>query len=298
MTSAANFIWRSHEVLHRKNNMVVPGSLMLLAGSLIVYRHMTQVNNHGTDNLKTFLAMTLIQMIPLVALECKVMSCADPVGLFCKFAAPVTLMHSVFLFLRICQYPLYAQGYVFFSVLGFAGAVVTMSKGFKQRWFNIFQYPAVWKLVALAFVAAAFTVSADAYFAPVWRRRLRGYWWKLFKSVLTTTNHYVELMAFVPAVWMMYNEDKSGQHTTQVESKDTKRTSTAFFLFLVIFYFTEDIVDAWETKFRSPLSSAAHVAHFMLLLDFAFYILAHVYNPEKLMGELRKWLPADLACAV
>merc|ERR1719420_2659829 len=105
-------------------------------------------------------------------------------------------------------------------------------------------------------------------------------------------------MAFVPAVWMLYRESTSGERMPSVESIQTKRTSTAFFLFLVIFYFTEDITQAYESMFISPLAAMAHMAHFLLLSDFAFYILAHVYNPEKLMGELRKWLPADLACAV
>merc|ERR1719162_2339832 len=103
-------------------------------------------------------------------------------------------------------------------------------------------------------------------------------------------------MAFVPAVWVVYRESDS--HGSDLDSPATKRTSTAFFLFLVIFYFTEDIFQAYEALFVSPLAAIAHLAHFLLLLDFAFYILAHVYNPEKLVGELRKWLPADLACAV
>jgi hypothetical protein len=291
MNSAANFMWNCQQVLHHKNNPIVPAGLMLIAGSLNVYHHLSSENDSG---LKTFLAMILMQMLPLVILELKIMSCADPVGLFCKFAAPVTLLHSIFLLQRVCQYPLYEQGYVLYSVAGLAGAIWTMHAGYRQRWFHIHRYTAVWNLVAIAVMAAFCTESAEAYFGSY---RYRN-WGKYLTAVLQSTNCYVELMAFVPAVWMVYREGMTMQQATNVDSIDTKRTSTAFFLFLVIFYFTEDIHSAYEAMFVSPLAAVAHVVHFLLLLDFAFYVLAHVYNPTKLMGELRKWLPADLACAV
>lgn len=295
MTSGANLMWRSQEFLHQKNSPIVPGFLMLVAGSLVVYRHMT-VEHPDQDHLKTFLAMIVIQMLPLVALEVKIMECADPVGLFCKFAAPVTLMHGIFLLMRVCQYPLYEQGYLIFSVAGLAGAAVTMHKGFRMELGAIFQHSTVWNLVALALVAAACTEYAEVYFGPAWLANRS--WRAHFTSTLSTANSYIELMAFVPAVWMMYRESTSGERMTQIDSIQTRRTSTAFFLFLVIFYFAEDVLQAYEAFVVSPLAAIAHVAHFLLLSDFAFYVLAHVYNPEKLIGELRKWLPADLACAV
>lgn len=293
MMSCTNLIWQAQEVLHRKNSPIVPGALLLIAGSLVVYRHMAQEVNSGRDHLKSFLAMIVVQMLPLVALEMKIMSCADPVGLFCKFAKPVTLMHAAFLLMRIIQYPLYAQGYVIFSLLGLCGAVVTLHKGCNLHWSRILEYKAVCNLLLLAFMAACCTEYVEIYFHPQLRWRS---WGKYITAVLMTTNSYVELMAFVPAVWMVYRDTEF--KSVDLDSIVTKRTSTAFFLFLVIFYFTEDIFQAYESLFVSNLAATAHIAHFLLLLDFAFYVLAHVYNPEKLMGELRKWLPADLACAV
>merc|ERR1719449_137146 len=84
--------------------------LLGVAGSLIVYRHMTEeVRLHVKDPIKTFLGLIIIQMLPLVALEMKIMSCADPVGLFCKFATPVTLIHAVFLGMRLIQHYLSSE---------------------------------------------------------------------------------------------------------------------------------------------------------------------------------------------
>merc|ERR1719263_304701 len=94
-------MWQTQNVLHKKPQ-VVPGILLLLAGSLVVYRHMNHSpGEYESDSLKTFLAMVVVQMLPLVALEMKIMSCADPVGLFCRFAMPVTLIHTFFLGMRL-----------------------------------------------------------------------------------------------------------------------------------------------------------------------------------------------------
>ena len=34
------------------------------------------------------------------------------------------------------------------------------------------------------------------------------------------------------------------------------------------------------------MGAAGHLVHFCLLLDFACFLLAHIYNPEKLSGSL------------
>jgi hypothetical protein len=294
MSSTANFMWRYQEVLHRKNSPIVPGILMLIAGSLIVYRHVT-VETYGTDNLKTFLGLILIQMLPLVALEMKIMSCADPVGLFCKFASPVTMMHGIFLAMRVCMYPFLPDD-LHWSIAGVAGAALALHKGYGKTWRCIYQYPAVWSLVMLAFVAAACTEGVEVYLSPY--RWQYDSWGAIFKACFQAANSYLELLAFVPAVWMMYREGNFGESMTQVDSIDTKKTSTAFFFVLVIFYFTEDVLQAYAVFSAAPVAAIAYLVHFLLLLDFAFYVLAHVYNPEKLMGELRKWLPADLVLGV
>jgi hypothetical protein len=276
MSSTANLMWRYQEVLHRKNNPIVPGVLMLIAGSLIVHRHVT-TETYGTDNLKTFLALVLIQMLPLVALEMKIMQCADPVGLFCKFAAPVTMMHGIFLAMRVCMYPIMPDDIVW-SIGGVIGAAVAMHKGYGKSWRCIYQYPAVWSLVMFAFMAAAATEGLEQYLSP-YRHWDTPSWGRIAKQILIAANNYVELVAFVPAVWMMYREGNFGNSITQVDSIDTKKTSTAFFFVLVIFYFTEDVMQAFTVWSVAPVAAIAYIVHFLLLLDFAFYVLAHVYNP-------------------
>jgi len=291
MLSTVNtMMWCAQDVLHKKPQ-VVPATLLILSSSLVLYRHMTHetYGPWGDDVLKTFLAMILLQMLPLLALEMKIMSCADPVGLFCKFASPVTLTHLIFMGMRVCLYFSQGQGqlYLLRALSGFLGALFVMHKGFQQRWSYIFQYRSVWNLVGLCLLAAFCTQYLDSFISEI-----ELSWPELFKSTVGTAVDYIEICAFVPAVWMMYRED---QCRFQVESADTKRVSTAFFLFLVGFYFLEDVVSAYHAWTFSGLASAAHIAHFVLLVDFACYVLAHIYNPEKLVGELRKWLPADFS---
>jgi len=292
--SVANMLWQTQAVLHKKNNPVVPAGLLLIACSLVVYRHMTYTDgsDQNIDALKTFLAMILVQMMPLVILEMKIMSCVDPVGLFCKFAVPVTMLHAVFLSMRFCIYDSHDSSYLRFTAAGLAGAILTMYKGFHWSPRDIFHHKSVWYLTFLSLLGACVVSSLD------WALNMGGSFGKeWFVEVMQESNNYLEILAFVPAVWMVCREDKNAGRL-QVEELDTKRTSTAFFLFLVGFYLSEDLINAFEAYPFSHLAAAGHIVHFLLLLDFACYILAHIYNPQKLMGELRKWLPVDLSYEV
>jgi len=298
MLSGINaMMWKTQDFLHKKPQ-IVPGALLTLAGSLVLFRHMTHEKAEWQDDsIKTFLAMILVQMLPLVALEMKIMSCADPVGLFCKFATPVTLIHAVFLGMRLIQHYLSSEtiwddtAQMLTAGLGFAGALMTMTLGFRQSLANIVLCKSVWGLMVLGFVAAFATNMLDSYLQPAWKARSD---WASFNSdVFTTANSYIEILAFVPAVLMVYREGGSDGPRFQIESSHTKRIATVFFLFLVGFYITEDLVNAYQAYEMTVLASLAHIAHFMLLTDFAVYVLAHIYNPENLVGELRRWLPVD-----
>jgi len=286
-------MWQTQQFLHKKPQ-VVPGVLLSLAGCLLIHRHMSE-EIYGHDPLKTFLGLIIIQMLPLVALEMKIMSCADPVGLFCKFATPVTLVHAIFLTMRLFMWNLYDTSYVIYSGFGLAAALITLHKGFKESPLRIIQCSNVWVLVFLALAAAFATHSIDSFLNPPPSWKVPG-WTDFFNDMLSTSNSYIELMGFVPAVWMVYRQEQ--RTYDDVDSVSTKRKATAFFLFLVTFYMTEDVMQAWDAFGSAPVAACAHMLHFVLLCDFGCYVLAHIYNTDKLVGQLRKWLPADLACEV
>lgn len=291
MSAISAMMWQTQHVLHKKPQ-VVPGILLLLASSMLVHRHMTHLSHseEQSDVLKTFLALIIVQMLPLVALEMKIMSCADPVGLFCKFATPVTVVHAFFLGLRLVLYHHYDLPCLLCSGAGLVGALLAIWKGYHQSWMSIAQCSGVWGLISLALVASLCTSASDEYFQPEWMSPTS--WESFLDTVFLTSNTYIELVAFVPAVWIVYRE-KQNDGRVQVESVDTVRTCTAFFLFIVGFYVAEDLLNAYFAYQISWMASMGHLVHFCLLVDFACYVLAHIYNPDKLVGELRKWLPVD-----
>merc|ERR1719389_246418 len=116
-------MWQTQQVLH-KNPQLVPCTLLSMAGCLVIHRHAT-AEVYGHDHIKTFLALIIIQMLPLVLLEMKIMSCADPVGLFCKFATPVTVIHAFFLSMRIVMYSIDDSHSEWITGLSLAGALIT-----------------------------------------------------------------------------------------------------------------------------------------------------------------------------
>jgi len=189
-------MWRTQDILHKKPQ-VVPGTLLAMAGSALVYHHMnSDVEIYQSDPIKTFLAMIIVQMLPLVALEMKIMSCADPVGLFCKFATPVTLIHVFFLAMRLVMYANYDSQTLSTSAVALVGAIVTIVKGYRQSWLNVIECGTVWGLITLAFLAALSTTSLDSYMKPEWQTPS---WERFFSSAFETANAYIEIVAFVPA---------------------------------------------------------------------------------------------------
>jgi hypothetical protein len=241
------------------------------------------------------MGMIILQMLPLCCLEMKIMQCADPVGLFCKFATPVTLIHIFAFGMRLVlkQHDSFTLSYS--AIAGVAGMII-MVKVYRTSLWSVIKCQSVWTLIILSLVASVATTCLDLYLHPEMDIRLIV-WEAFVRNIFRTANSYIELVAFVPAVLMVCREDKNASRA-QTELEDTKRTATAFFLFLVCFYVTEGIYNAYLTYELSVMVMITSLAHLALLIDFAFYVLAHIYNPEKLMGDLRKWLPFDVSFEV
>merc|ERR1719388_803643 len=98
MLSSSAF-WQTQHLVHGKNSNALPGALLLVAGILVVYRHMTEETWEG-NQLKTFLALIMIQMLPLVLIEVKIPSCPDPMAILSHFGSQVLLMHACVLGMR------------------------------------------------------------------------------------------------------------------------------------------------------------------------------------------------------
>jgi hypothetical protein len=276
----SNALWQTQTALHGKdNNIVLPAMLVVAASGLVVYKHFVDVQ--GGDPIKHFLALVVIQMLPLVFLQLKILSCPDPVTMLSRFGTKTLLMHTCFLALRVCAWPLLEVGLGFCNLLGLIAACAALYWGFNFRCSSIRSHMDVCGLWLLAGLGAVCTELLDFSRTGI-----------LLESTIFATSNYIELLAFVPAVWMVQQAVKKkddsyvtgSDHVVQVQA-------TFFFAFLVLYYVMEDVISAIRVGGDAPLAAFGHIVHFLLLLDFACFLLAKIYNPDQVHGSFLRRIP-------
>lgn len=292
-SAKASALWQIQNTLHNGESLLLPGILLFTSAGFVMYEHFSAT--HGWDSNRNFLAMILVTMLPLAFLEKKVLSCSDPLTTMSKFSGKVLLSHGCFLVMRVPQHYMH-DGILslnFLScLLALSAACVLWPVCFRVRSFDavFHQNWDVWVVVVLGWTAAIVTEGVNKYFDE-------DSDYKFLEATIATAALYIELLAFVPAVWMVCRGDRDTREAADVS--DTRRRALALFTFLVGFYFLEDVVSAIMWCRLIPLASLGHLAHFALLLDFAFFLLSHLYDPTKMgkfMGALK--LFGEAACAV
>jgi len=280
---SSNAFWKTQHALHGKDSNALPASLLVVAGILVTYRHMTQETWEG-NQLKTFLALIMIQMLPLVLIELKMPSCSDPMALLARFGPKVLLMHAFVLGVRGWYNIAHDDGV--WDLLYFVGACVALHMGFGMRLTlrHVFEHRDVLGLVLLAALTATVEESMS-YLAMNPRQRLRH---EGLLSVVVPTCNYAEILGFVPAVWMVWRSKTELGPCSAADDVKIQTKAKYFFAFLLAFYFCEDLGSVPSLWARMPLAAAGHAAHFLLVLDFSGFMLAHVYSPEKIKAELMK----------
>lgn len=268
-------VWRL-QLKVRKNSMLIPGVLLLLCSILVLIDHMTSYRL----NLRSFLTLFLVSMVPLAYVDSAISSRPDPIGLLYTFGGKVMLMHSCALLLRFRL--LFFPGAFFHNTLnvaGFAGSLGAVFVGFR----NTLGAKELWEVgvIVLLVVVAALGTELAAWGIYVARRQGKA----MMLEVLGTASEYAEVLAFLPAVWIMIRSDKKDAAPVKVPLEDAKMAATAFLAFLVGFYFFEDVVGAVFEE-STYMESAAHILHFLLLGDLASYLLIHAHNPDASGGTM------------
>jgi hypothetical protein len=272
-------MWSTQVALHGKSNNIVLPSLMVAAASgMVMYKHFTDAQ--GGDPTKHFLALIVIQMLPLVFLQKKILSCPDPVAMLSLFGTKVLLMHACFLMMRVLAWPLLEVGLGFCNLVGLLGACVALHFGFKFRCTDICSHMDMIGLLVLAVSGAFLTEVFD------FRRQE-----SLLECTIFTASCYMELLAFIPAVWMVHQTAKKNDDAYIAKARQVQTQAAFFFAFLVPFYVLEDVISAFRVGGEEPLAAFGHMVHFLLLLDFACFLLSHIYNPDKVQGSFFGWLP-------
>jgi hypothetical protein len=143
------------------------------------------------------------------------------------------------------------------------------------------QYKDVCGLWLLAVVGALGTELLDFH-------RTAG----LLESTIFAASNYIELLAFVPAVWTVQQAVKKSDDTYVAGSDNVVQKQAAFFfVFLVPYYVMEDMISAFSVGSVAPMAAAGHIVHFLLLLDFACFLLSHIYNPDQVHGSFLRRIP-------
>jgi len=283
LSNLSDTMWRTQVLLHGQGNKAtVPGLLVGAASLMVVYRHFTDDVQTG-DPIKHFLALIVIQMLPLVFLQMKILSCPDPVGMLSRFGTKVLLMHACFLTLRVCAWPLLEVGLGFCNLIALALACVALRFGFG---FSVASIAAQWDIGCLLLLAVGgglLTELLDFHRAA-----------SLLECTLFTAGSYMEILSFVPAVWMVHKSVKKNDDEQIPETDAVQNQAMFFFSFLVPFYIMEDVVSAFRFGGDEPLAAFGHIVHFLVLLDFACFLLSHIYNPDKVQGSfLRRLFSPD-----
>lgn len=297
-----NVLCRTQQFLHgksSKSSMALPAVLLVVAMVLVIYQHLT-VQQEERDLIKTFLALIMLQMVPLVLLEVKLLHCENPAELLCRFGTKVLAMHVCFVLLRILG-GIWVTGEFsldYHNLFFLTAAFLTMHFGFNRDWIcSIWNYRDVSFLIVLSIAAAVVTEELE----DALRSQKFGYYRNndhLFELVVGTASNYIEILAFVPAVWMVYQASKVQlQNAVPMDDAGVQRRVLSFFAFLIAFYSMEDLHAATQCFWDLPVAAIAHCVHFMLLLDIAGFITAQVVDPERLKSGVLQWFP-DACCAV
>lgn len=275
-------LWKTQVALHgQSNNITLPALLVASASLLVIYKHFT--DEVSGDPTKTFLALIVIQMLPLVFLQKKILSCPDPVGMLSMFGTKVLLGHGCFLALRVLAWPLLEVGLGFCNVIGLAAVCAALHFGFRFRISSMGSHLDVCGLLVLALFGALCTELLDFHRVA-----------SLLETTIFTASSYMEILAFVPAVWVVHQSVKKNDDVSVPGSEGVQNQATCFFAFLVAFYVMEDVISAFRIGGQEPFAALGHMVHFVLLLDFACFLLSHIYNPDKVQGSFLRWLPDQL----
>merc|ERR1712113_1310772 len=116
--------------------------------------------------------------------------------------------------------------------------------------------------------------------------------WK-YTDLLDTTSEYGEILAWVPAGYIVFTESKKDESLITC-SENSKRRTLALAFFTVGFYVLEDLVTMCLTATSYGVEAAAHLLHFALLVDFGVYVVLDAFNPKQnhntMLSQMAVWV--------
>jgi len=292
---------RTQKMIHGgQSNVIIPCAVLIFTCCILLHHQFT-AEEHEQPYGK-FLLLILAQMAPLAVADVKILRCDAPLHLFSVFSEKVSIMGAAMLTLRVVtdawlgEDVLYRDA--FFMLLAFP--IVFGVYGVRPSRECFEKHFDVACLFVCMFLATLVLQEYDEGLADWWKamtgqiqgeRRI-----DIIQNFLGChMSNMIELGVFMPAMWTMLRERPSTHAVPAAEPAGIRLKSICFFGWLLAFYMFEDIVAAWEERRLSPRVCVARVGHFLLLVDFAAFILGHFFDQQKfdkLVGAVTSWMLA------
>lgn len=286
-----------------ESSVVIPCALLIFICCVILHHQLTALHHEEVHG--KFLFLVLGQMIPLAIADMKILRCKSPLKLFSVFSEKVFIMTNCFLTLRIVTNFCLGNPVGFKNWFFLAASLPVLFFTYGVRPKSLIKHVDVAMLLAAVFGATLLSEAAEGSLSDLWRAASGAMSSRRRRMVLESflyieLSNMIEIAAFVPAIWSMLRAGKSAPETvSEPEPEGVRLRAVCFFGWLLTFYLFEDLVNAWEVRKFAFRCSLAHLGHYLLLLDFAAFILGHFCDTEKftkLRGAFTGWL-VD-ACSV
>eukprot|EP00928_Gymnodinium_smaydae_P033141 TRINITY_DN23820_c0_g1_i1.p1 TRINITY_DN23820_c0_g1~~TRINITY_DN23820_c0_g1_i1.p1 ORF type:complete len:313 (+),score=80.09 TRINITY_DN23820_c0_g1_i1:96-1034(+) len=295
-----------------KTGMLLPALIVVGLLCVLTYHH-TQQDEYDHE-ISHFLVIVLLSTAPLVVLKMKMYTCGDRLALVPVVIVKTLLMHVVISILRLAPWAIHSDKfdpyspYLWFDVGTLFAAIYILKNVFDYQFSlrTLMDEREVRNLVILCLVGAALVESLCIYLPQAWVSGETQYYISnrsLLYKVVFTAGNYVDVLAFMPVVWKLYQAERDDDDGlgTQVPA-NAKNQVILFFAFVCGFYAWDDVIDPLRTYKQGRNGEAvimmAHAAHYMLLLDFASFFCYQVWTPssskgEQLQGLLEQGLDMD-----
>lgn len=257
--------------------MILPVTLGLLLVAMYLHQALTETAG-ANGAMSEFLALTLLQVLPLILIKMGTLKCIDRTSLLSRFTTKVLLMHVLFLTLRISFFP-FAEivdwnfyGLVVDSIACVVACGLLFCKfDFSLRMAVVSEHG---DLLVLLFLALFGSIVVNLSRPPKFRR-----------FVPCALNN-VETLAFMPAVLMLYYQmDRRVEVFAPMPEKSARSQANSFLTFVVLYYLHDDIWVPSTSGLDAPLFYAAHIVHFIMLLDHGAFFLFQAYATSKAKAE-------------
>lgn len=257
----------------------------MIVGTCYAYYRTLMTEKPGDLPVSEFLNNIIIQLIPLVLIKYKIMVFDDGLSAICKFAQKVMLMHFSLFFTRVVTFPFIQfigqdRSFLIANAFSLAGAFAALHFGFNLKWKSLVTHEH--RDLQIIHVFAGIVAAAQQY----------RYGKISVPDVMTSVWNALEVMAFTPAVYLLYQMDRRAEIFTPLPEKNSRAMAMTFFVFIASFYLHENIFVPLRMAQQGlaamngfQMFCGGHLMHLTMLLDFGAFFLFQAWFPKHLKDE-------------